>query len=1269
MRLFVVYLKRALLTLTFVGAAVLVAGAIYIRTASFGQFLKNQADSVLADSFRGRVTLGRLDTSASGALTIYELSIRYENATIVQIPRVRLKYRLIPLLWREVRIEISAFDPTIRLRRCSDGEWDLIKALASKTPAAESSGTMALTFYLKRLDIQGGTVDLAPHGDGGTHYRFEDTYLSSYLTVNTAGLDADIAELRTRVVAPAIPPTDLYAKLSYRVTDRPAQMTVDTLRLKTQASAVSISGVIHNLQTLDSNVKVSIDRLAAADLAAIIHNDPMREDVSGCITMNGTPGTMRVQAALAAGSARLKANVIGNLTQKAPAFDGRLTLTHFEMNTLTLPQRMAGLIDVSIDARGEGSNVQTMVADSTIAARDLQVSTARLGNLDLTASAQKGEVHLSGKLANGPGHLNLDGNAVAENSRYQIVVKTEHFDTARVFRSAPPSDLNSQMVIKGSGRELNTMNARIDFQSIRSRVDGVPFESTVRGRIKAGVVDVSQAKVLSQGTAVSFFGSAGIARGAGARLSYQARVDRLGPWLKVAGMAGDGRASLDGTAVGTLRGAKGASLRAQGKLIFQSIHLSALSLASGSADYDIDGLARSGWPWGDVTAQFTALEVSGMKLRTLAADMRLGRGPSPRLRMAMEARDEKNHTNSVAATVVFAPNRVTGSLDQTLLKLSDGTWRLAQPAQFVKDRQRIAIHGFALENGARRLTLDASIAPAGAQNVTLRAHAIDLAVLKPLMPQGQQITGQLSTEIAVSGTSSAPTIDASLETSSLVINSHKAGDLDARAAYRPSSATLDVTLHQDRNHQLKLNGDIPISLSWAHGFAATIGTNEHLRLQTAGIRLAPIGDAAPRTFRNVTGTLRADLSLAGSPFRPAITGTADINGGGEVLPTGISISDFEMRLLASPTNIAIPQLSAKAGDGSLRGSGSIELHNNYSPGAINAELQLNQWPAIATEQYNSTVHGYIRARGTPDAPRVQGEIDVVDSTIHPDLDFLSASSVPSPDNTIVIVKPGENIPSTGDATLSARGGVPSSGNTNNPAFNNLAIDLKINVSRNNWIRHQNAQVELDGAVDIKKRPGGPISLVGEIDTVRGWLGFMGKRFTLASGQILFTGGPEIDPMLRIDGRREVSNYTVDVIVGGKASKPEIKLQSQPQLAQGDILSLILFGTTTSQLGRGQKSTLQQQAQSIATGAAGQALAQSLGLESLGVNVTGQSVGVGHYIGENTYVSVSPNFGANTSSTPSQVASIQYYLQRWLSITTATMSDGSRQIFLNVSKRY
>jgi translocation and assembly module TamB len=522
----------------------------------------------------------------------------------------------------------------------------------------------------------------------------------------------------------------------------------------------------------------------------------------------------------------------------------------------------------------------------------------------------------------------------------------------------------------------------------------------------------------------------------------------------------------------------------------------------------------------------------------------------------------------------------------------------------------------------------------------------------------------------ISGTSTAPLIEANLSINGLMMNSQRLGDVNATTDYKPSTAAVDVTLHQDDNHQLRLSGDIPVSLGWAHGFAATIGNNQKMRVYSAGIRLTPFGGVAPKTLRNAAGLLQADLELTGPPLHPAINGTIAITGGGgDVMPIGITVSDFELRLLASPTSIEIAELSAKAGEGTLRGSGSIALHDNYSPGAIDATLQIHQWPAIATQQYNAKINGEIHARGTPDAPQIQGEIEVDDTTIHPDLDFLSGSSAPPPDNTIVVIRPGERISSVSSSTSSRTPGVSSGQHADDQTFKNLAINLRVNIHRNTWIRHENAEVELDGGLDIKKRTDHPISVVGEIDTVRGWLQFHSKRFTLASGQIVFTGGSEIDPTLNIDAQYAVSDYTVDVIVAGTASKPEIKLQSQPQLAQADILSLILFGTTTSQLGQGQKATLQQQAQSMAAGAAGQALSESLGLASLGVSVSGESVGLGHYLNENTYVSVSPNLGTNTSGTPSQVASIQYFLRRWLTITTATMSDGSRQVFLNVKKRY
>jgi hypothetical protein len=1271
MALFVRYLKRALLTLGVLAAVVTVAGVIYVRTDSFGRLLKSQVSNLLASNLRSEVTLGQIDTSNWGVLTIHELMVKYGGSTIVRIPQIQLGYSLIPLLWHEARIQITAVDPEINLRRESNGEWDLMKALASKSPAAASSGSSAFTIDLDKVGVRNGAISLSPQGARGPRFRFEAADLDADIAIKPAGLEAELIELRTRIAAPALPSANLYAALSYSSANGRAKIKIKALRLTSQASAVSIKGIVRNLQTSDCDLAITIDKLAASDMSTILHNYPLRIDIGGRINLEGSASAMRSKVDLAAGNARLEANLQGDFTRKAPTFNGDLALARFDLNALALPQKLAGMLDVAIDARGEGSELQALVGEAKVSIQALKVGRTSVGNFDLTGAAQTGHVQFNGNLSNGPGRLNLGGaGVVIGNPEYHIVVKTEHFNAARVSQSAPPTDLNSLTVIHESGGDPQTIDAKIDFQAVRSVVARVPLESAIQARLRAGVIEISQAKIVSQGTTVSLKGSAGIVPGTRTQLSYQVCADKIAPWLKLAELTGDGQLILDGTASGMLRGAKGAALRAQGKMELRSARLSSLSVASGHASYNFEGIGESGWPQGGANFQFTALEVNGTKLRAATVDARLDGGQPLEIRIATEAHDESNNANRLAATLVYQPDHIAGSLDQLILILPGGTWHLAQPAQFTKDAYHIAIERFVLANGIHRLALDASIELTGAQKVALHAHALDLADLRPLMPERQQIAGSLSAEIMISGTSTAPLIQANLGVVGLVMNAQRLGDLNATANYRPSAAALDATLHQDQDHRLRLSGDIPMNLSWARGFIATIGNNQKVRVYSAGIQLGPFGGAASKTLRSATGLLQADLELTGDPLHPAINGTTAISGGGAYLvPLGVTVADFEMRLLASPTSIEITELSAKAGDGALSGTGSIALRDNYSPGAIKLSLRLHQWPAIATRQYKAKINGEINASGTPHTPRIEGELDVVDTTIHPDLDFLSGSSVPPPDDTIVVIQAGEKIAPASGANSPSTPAISSGPQANNRIFNNLAINLKVNIHRNTWIRHENAEVELDGGLAIEKQASGPISVVGEVDTVRGWLDFHSKRFTLAVGQILFTGGSKIDPTLNIDAQYAVSDYKVDVIIAGTASKPEIKLQSQPPLAQADILALVLFGTTTSQLGQGQRTTLQQQAQSLAAGAAGQVLSESLGLRSLGVDVTGESIGLGRYVNENTYVSISPRLGARMDSTPSQVASIQYFLRRWLTITTATMSDGSRQVFVNMNKRY
>src|SRR6266853_2003299 len=196
---FVRYLKRVLLMLALLTAVIIVAGVIYVRTNSFGRLLNGQVSNLLVTSFRGEITLAKIDASSWGALTIHELSIKYGGATVVRIPQIQLGYSLIPLLWHEARVGITAIDPAINLQRESNGQWNLTEALTPNSPAAASSSSSAFTIYLDKLGIRHGAIDLAPQGASGTHYRFEAVDLHADIAIKSTGLKAAFTEQGTPI--------------------------------------------------------------------------------------------------------------------------------------------------------------------------------------------------------------------------------------------------------------------------------------------------------------------------------------------------------------------------------------------------------------------------------------------------------------------------------------------------------------------------------------------------------------------------------------------------------------------------------------------------------------------------------------------------------------------------------------------------------------------------------------------------------------------------------------------------------------------------------------------------------------------------------------------------------------------------------------------------------------------------------------------------------------------------------------------------------------
>ena len=107
-------------------------------------------------------------------------------------------------------------------------------------------------------------------------------------------------------------------------------------------------------------------------------------------------------------------------------------------------------------------------------------------------------------------------------------------------------------------------------------------------------------------------------------------------------------------------------------------------------------------------------------------------------------------------------------------------------------------------------------------------------------------------------------------------------------------------------------------------------------------------------------------------------------------------------------------------------------------------------------------------------------------------------------------------------------------------------------------------LRLLGDLYLYKDPAQPLSVTGSFDSISGTYAFQGRRFdVLESSSINFRG--DLNPEIYVTVTRVISGVETRVSIFGPLKEPELRLASTPPLDQSDILSLIVFNTSTNQL--------------------------------------------------------------------------------------------------------
>lgn len=325
---------------------------------------------------------------------------------------------------------------------------------------------------------------------------------------------------------------------------------------------------------------------------------------------------------------------------------------------------------------------------------------------------------------------------------------------------------------------------------------------------------------------------------------------------------------------------------------------------------------------------------------------------------------------------------------------------------------------------------------------------------------------------------------------------------------------------------------------------------------------------------------------------------------------------------------------ATASDGQ---SGRLELSGHLQPGALDVQLDLSGAHLLQRPEIKAAVSGRIKLAGKISHPFVSGRL-VIDRA-----DIL-------PDN---LVAPKPKLLTDYDA----RSAVDRTAGSRQRQPLPFGMDVRIEMPDQIYVNASLIDSVWGGALQLKAAPSG-LSITGEVTPRRGFVTFIGKKFRLQQGDILFNGIVPIMPVFNdLTAEYARNEFTARLILNGGVNDPQFRLESTPALPEDEILSHVLFDRDTSAISPYQAIQMAAAARQLSGGLSGPGyiygIRQAVGIDTLEwreSDVAGgsSSVAAGKYITSELYVEVDSTFGA--SATTGMTA--EYELNRHISIETS-----------------
>ncbi|KHL25296.1 hypothetical protein PK98_00685 [Croceibacterium mercuriale] len=438
-----------------------------------------------------------------------------------------------------------------------------------------------------------------------------------------------------------------------------------------------------------------------------------------------------------------------------------------------------------------------------------------------------------------------------------------------------------------------------------------------------------------------------------------------------------------------------------------------------------------------------------------------------------------------------------------------------------------------------------------------RLDRLDLAILNAFAPGfgiGGQATGSL--DFAQASSTAFPSADARLSIDNFTRTT-------AAAVSRPIDINFVGKLLPDGGEARAVMRDRGAVIGRVVASLRPLGPNAGTwteRLLAAplggGIRYngpaATLFSFAGQVDQSLSGPVGVAADFSGTVSAPSFAGlirSSNLTYENQTYGTRLTNMAIDGRFTGD--RLEVRSLTAKAGDGTVSATGFVSLAADAGY-PMDVAVTMDNAELADSDQIAARATGNLRlSKAAGQNAILAGQIRLPETRYQ----IVRQGAAEVPRLTGVRFKPPRGPQRiTGDEPAEPSAGL----------FEQLALNIDLVAPERLYVSGMGLESEWSADFTVAGTSAAP-SLSGEVELIRGTLGFAGRSFALSDGRVQFTGGNTIDPTITIVATEDIEDVTVNVNVEGRAMDPQITFSSTPGLPQDEILSRILFGSSVGNL--------------------------------------------------------------------------------------------------------